>query len=143
MYKIIGLFLLATSLQGCSFLVDLAFFNNTDTPVEVCNLNLTTPKCQTVQAKSLEKITLVADKQVFAWTYSISQGSKKGVYEFEFGQYPEHASEVYCHGLFMRVCDIPVQYEKNGMLYWGGKNNELPVQVYPEQPEGFPVKPSA
>jgi len=141
MVRRMSIFLLIMSIQGCSFLVDMAFYNNSDHPIEICNLNLTTPKCQTIQAKTLAKITLVGNKKMDAWNFSISSGKAKKMYTFKFGQYPEHASEIYCDGVFQEICDIPIQYEQNGWLYWGGKDKELPVREFPKQPKGFPAKP--
>ncbi len=66
-----------------------------------------------------------------------------GTYVFNFGPYPEHASDLYCEGIFQKRCDIPVQFERNGLLYWGGKSEGLPIEEFPKQPKGFPVEPSA
>ncbi len=129
-------------IQGCSFLVELAFFNNSGRAVEVCNLNLDTPSCQTITANRLEKVLLVSDRAAELWRYEIKTGDNSDIYEFKFGTYPEHASEVYCRSFIQKRCDIPVQLERNGLLYWGGKSNELPVKEYPSQPKGFPVAPS-
>lgn len=134
---------LLPQLQGCSFLVDMVFFNNSEDSVEVCNLNLIEPSCQVVMAKSLSKMRIVGDRPESSWRISISQGNKKGIYKLVFRPYPEDASEVYCEGFIRKQCDIPVQYEPSGLLYWGGKNSELPVEVFPNQPRGFPVEPSA
>jgi len=130
-------------LQGCSFLVDLALFNNSDESIVICNLNLKEPSCLTMGAKTLKKVLLVADQSASSWRFSITREGKKGIYEFEFGTYPEHASEIYCEGVFQKRCDIPLQYESDGLLYWGGKSATLPVVNFPEQPMGFPVGPSA
>ncbi len=130
-------------LQGCSFLVDLAFFNNSNDRIEVCNLNLKAPQCQSIESKSMSKVLLVADMPSNAWRFSISRSSGKGIYDFSFGPYPEHASEVYCVGFIQKRCDIPVQYEEDGLIYWGGKEVRLPVEKFPNQPKGFPVGPNA
>jgi len=134
--------LLFVSLQGCIVLVDLAFYNNTDKKIEVCNLNLKEPACQTILAKSLVKVPLVGDIRLDAWYLTIKSKKSSLLYKIKFpGQYPELASNIYCQGIFNNRCDIPAQYEENELLYWGGKSQELPVKEFPEQPKGFPVKP--
>ena len=141
--KYILIILAVQSLQGCSFLVDLAFFNNSSEKIEICNLNLNEVSCLNVEPKTLTKVLLVGDKPAASWRFSITKGGERKVYEFKFGPYPEHASDVYCEGTFQKRCDIPVQYESNGFLYWGGKSAKLPVSEFPDQPQGFPVEPSA
>lgn len=129
-------------LQGCSFLVDLAFYNNTGSRIEVCNLNLEESNCQQINGGALAKVLLVGDKPARSWRFSIEASGEVGIYEFEFGAYPTHASDVYCEGLVWKRCDIPVQYEANGLLYWAGKKKEFPVLQFPKQPGGFPVEPA-
>lgn len=140
--KYILLFFVALSLQGCSFLVDLAFFNNSSEEIEICNLNQRLPACQSIEPKTLLKVPLVGDLPAETWRFSIYRKGKEAVYEFKFGPYPVHASNVYCVGIFQKRCDIPVQYESSGLLYWGGKSTKLPVSEFPNQPQGFPVEPS-
>jgi len=135
--------LAALSLQGCSFLVDLAFFNNSSEKIEICNLNLEESTCQSIEPKTLAKVLLVGDQPAESWRFSIARRGEIEIYEFKFRPYPEHASDVYCKGIFQKRCDIPVQYESNGFLYWGGKSTKLPVSEFPAQPQGFPVEPSA
>jgi hypothetical protein len=137
------LFFVALSLQGCSLLVDLAFFNNSSEKIEICNLNQREPSCQSIEAKTMSKVLLVGDRPAEAWRFSIDRRGEKAIYEFKFGPYPEHASEVYCEGVFQKRCEIPVQYESNGFLYWSGKSTKLPVSEFPNQPQGLPVEPSA
>ena len=141
--RYILLVLTALSLQGCSFLVDLAFFNNSNEKIEICNLNLKETSCQSIEPKTLAKVLLVGDQASESWRFSIAGKGEKRIYEFKFGPYPEHASDVYCEGILQKRCDIPVQYESNGLLYWGGKSTKLPVSEFPNQPQGFPVEPSA
>ncbi|GAB1620529.1 hypothetical protein AAOGI_05790 [Agarivorans albus] len=129
-------------LQGCSFLVDLAFYNNTASNIEVCNLNLEESVCQQINGGTLAKVLLVGDKSAKSWRFSIESGGNVNFYDFEFGPYPTHASDAYCEGFIQKRCDIPVQYEVNSLLYWGGKNKALPVRKFPAQPRGFPVEPN-
>ena len=136
--RLIFLVFIFQLLQGCSFVVDLAFFNNTSEKVEVCNINKSRPNCFKVNAQSLVKIPLIANTPSDKWQYSINH--KK--YSFKFGQYPEHASNVYCSGFIQKQCDVAVQYQSNELLYWAGKSSELPVKSFGFQPEGFPVKPN-
>jgi len=138
-----ALVLASLSLQGCSFLVDLAFFNNSDENIELCNLNLNESSCQKIEPKTLAKVLLIGDEPAEYWRFTIAGREEKEIYEFKFGLYPEHASDIYCDGIFQNRCDIPVQYESNGFLYWGGKSTKLPVSEFPNQPQGFPVGPSA
>lgn len=138
---LLALLISAASLQGCSFLVDLALFNNTSTPIEVCNLLRSPVTCTVIPSKALGKVTLSAQMAAPQWRYRISHDNESSVYEFQFAPYPEQASEVYCHGLFSKRCDIPVQLEESGLLYWGGKTRQLPIQEFPDQPLGFPVRP--
>ena len=142
MIKIVAILIVLLPTQGCSFLVDLALFNNSENTIEVCNLNLETPSCQIIKAKELGKVSLVSDKASELWRYEIKVEEKSYTYEFKFGPYPAHASDVYCKGIIQKRCDIAVQFEKNGFVYWGGKSLELPVKEFPNQPEGFPVEPS-
>ena len=136
--KFIWLVLLFLSLQGCSFAVNLAFFNNTEATIEICNLNKTEHNCYKVGSNTLIKIPLIASVQLGKWKYSINQKE----YNFKFGVYPEHASNFYCSGFIQKRCDVPVQFESNGLLYWAGKESQLPVKNFGMQPLGFPVKPN-
>ena len=126
------------SLQGCSFVVNLAFFNNTDFPLEICNLHKTKPNCYSVDSKVLITIPLIANVQSDTWKYSINNK----VYSFLLGEYPKYSSDVYCTGFFWKRCDIAVQFQPNELLYWAGKSMALPVKSFALQPNGFPVKPN-
>ena len=142
-YRVAILTLSALLLPGCSFLVDLALFNNSADSIEVCNLNLNEPACQTIMPRALEKVLMVGDKPATSWRFSVRIEGEMKIYEIPSGRYSELASDVYCEGIFQKRCDIPVQYEPDGRLYWGGKSNRLPVVNIPEQPNGFPIEPSA
>ena len=143
--KIRDAFLIGSTvlLSGCSFLVDLAFYNNSEEDIEVCNLSLNEPRCNVIAAGALEKVLMVADRPATFWRFSIRKGEKKEAYEFPSGRYPELASNVYCEGFLQKRCDIPVQYESSGRIYWGGKTGKLPVADLPNQPKGFPIEPGA
>lgn len=133
----------ALASQSCSFLVDLAFYNNSNEEIEICNQNLEKPSCQSIRSKSLAKVPLVGDQPTDLWRFSIEKSGLVRAYKFGFGQYPQHASDVYCDGIFLQRCNIPVQYESNGLLYWSGKSEPLPVTKFPDQPQGFPLEPDA
>ncbi|MEZ8197007.1 MULTISPECIES: hypothetical protein [Vibrio] len=130
------------SLQGCSYAIEMAFYNNTDNEITICNLNLKKPTCQTVAAQSLINVTLVGDIYSPQLNFNIGALNQERMYSFNV-EYPEQASEVYCktHFITAKVCDIPVQYEPSGNLYWAGEKFELPVSDFPDQPSGFPVVP--
>ena len=143
MIKLLAVLIIALTLPGCSFLVEVIFFNNSNSSIKVCNLNHTNQNCQTIEPKSSNKVLLVADKKINAWSYSITASGKESIYSFAFEPYPAQASNIYCQGFFMKRCDIPLQYESDGLLYWAGKNQELPTKNFPNQPPGFPVAPDA
>ena len=149
MIKLLTVLIISTTLPGCSFLVEMILFNNSNSSIKVCNLNHTNQNCQTIEPQSSNKILLVADRKTNAWNYSIttsskeSKESKESIYSFAFEPYPAQASNIYCRGFFMKSCDIPLQYESDGLLYWAGKNQELPIKNFPNQPPGFPVAPDA
>ena len=126
------------SLSGCSYVIDLVVFNNSDLDIEVCNLNYIERDCEIILSKEVAKISLIGSKPAKFWSYSIN----KKIYEFSFGPYPEHASKVYCNGFIQKKCDIAIQYESTGLLYWAGKTSKLPVKIFPDQPKGFPVEPN-
>ena len=44
----------------------------------------------------------------------------------------------YCY--FPQGCDVPVQLEPDGLLYWVGAAATMPVQTFPAQPPGFPTR---
>ena len=137
------LILVIAFISGCSFLVDLVFFNNSDRNINVCNLNLRVPACVNIKPRSLEKIQLVADKPGTAWHFSIDNGKVTKTVSFPNAMYPELASEIYCEGILQKMCDIPIQYQPDGLLYWGGRSNELPTKNLANQPRFFPIEPSA
>lgn len=139
MIKSSAVLIACLGLSGCSFIVELALFNGSGSEVEVCNLNHDKRPCQVIPDGEVGKIDLIGTKAANSWNYSINDL----IYSFVFGTYPEHASNVLCHGVIQRRCAIPVQLESDGRLYWAGKDNELPVSEFPEQPEGFPVEPGA
>ena len=139
--RFLAIFFLTNILSGCSFLVSMVLFNNSDSTITVCNLNHTNIACQSIKPDTFEKVLLVSDKQSYAWRYSIDNGGETKKYSFVLGAYPEHASNVYCKGILQKKCDYAIQYEQNGKLYWAGKDNELPVDIFPEQPMNFPVAP--
>jgi hypothetical protein len=143
MIRLTTIFIATLSLSGCSFLVEVILFNNSDSSIEICNLNHTNQRCQIIEPKSSNKVLLVADKKANAWSYGITKLNETKVYSFAFEPYPAQASNIYCQGFFMKKCDIPLQYEPNGFLYWAGKNQELPTIIFPNQPPGFPVAPDA
>ena len=136
--KLIILVLLVFSLQSCSLVVSIAFFNNTKTSLDICNLHKAEQNCYKVASEALIKIPLIASVQIEQWEFSIN----KKVYGFKFGVYPEHASNIYCTGIIQKRCDIPLQFESNELLYWAGKESRLPAKSFGAQPLGFPVKPN-
>ncbi|GAA5215730.1 hypothetical protein ACFSJ3_10830 [Corallincola platygyrae] len=130
-------------LQGCSFLVEIALFNNSDERIEICNLNMQERLCQQIDAQTMSKVVLMGDKPSEQHRFSIESKGRIGIYEFVFDEpYPTHASDVYCEGLIQKQCDIPLQFEVSGELYWAGKKARLPVDKLPPQPKGFPISPS-
>lgn len=141
MLRLIAVLAATLALSGCSFLVDLILFNNSDARIQVCNLNQTVPTCEIIEPKSSRKILLTGDKPAPSITYSIKGSGEERTYRFVFEPYPAQASEIYCQGFFMKRCDIPLQYEPDGLLYWAGKDQVLPVERFPAQPPGFPVSP--
>lgn len=143
MIKHLATLILAIVLSGCSFLVDVILFNNSSSSIKVCSLNHSNQRCQIIEPKSSGKLLLVADRQINSWSYSIKTLAKDDIYNFAFEPYPAQASNIYCQGFFTRKCDIPLQYENGGQIYWVGKNQELPTKSFPNQPPGFPVAPDA
>lgn len=143
MIKLLTTLIIAATLSGCSFLAEVILFNNSNSRIEVCNLNHANQNCQTIEPKSSNKVLLVADRKVNTWRYSIATPNIEGIYSFVFEPYPAQASNIYCQGFFMKKCDIPLQYESDGLLYWAGKNQELPTKSFANQPPGFPVAPDA
>ena len=139
MIKLSAILIVGLSLSGCSFLVELALFNNSGQDISVCNLNHSNKPCQTISNNAIGLVTLISNKAASNWSYSINDR----VYNFNFGSYPEHVSNIYCSGFVQKRCAISIQYQNNGLLYWAGKNQELPVDNFPNQPEGFPVEPNA
>lgn len=139
--KLIILTLLLVSTQSCSFVVDAVLYNNSKSKIEVCNLNLKETKCVQVNAKSMINIPLIGDIPKDEWGWSIQKESEIQEYWFSFAQYPEHASNKYCTGAIQKKCDIPLQFEEDGLLYWAGKNTKLPTSEFPKQPNGFPINP--
>lgn len=131
------------TLSGCSFLVEIILYNNSDSRIEVCNLSHTNQRCQIIEPRSFNRILLVADRKIDSWEYSISQTGKTRIYNFAFEPYPAQASDIYCEGFLIEQCDIPLQYESDSLLYWAGNSQELPVVSFPDQPPGFPVAPEA
>ena len=143
MIKLLATLIIAATLSGCSSLAEVILFNNSNSRFKVCNLNHTNQNCKTIEPKSSNKVLLVADRKINAWRYSIATPSKESIYSFVFEPYPAQASNIYCQGFFMKRCDIPLQYERDGFLYWVGKNQELPTESFANQPPGFPVAPDA
>lgn len=137
----IGLLAVYILLQGCSSMTNMALYNNSDQPIQVCNLNVSNTPCVTVDPQSMEKIALKSERDSGMVAYSISQQGYTGIYELQGGTMPEYTSSVYCSKLYPRYCDIPVQYEQDSVLYWGGRENRLPYSEIPWQPIGFPVAP--
>ena len=138
-YIILPLLLAVT--QSCSFIVDVVLYNNTNNKIEVCNLNLKETKCILIDSKSSAKISLIGDIPKNEWGWSIQKENEINEYWFSFGRYPEHASNKYCTGTIQKKCDIPLQLEETGLLYWAGKDAKLPISEFPKQPNGFPVTP--
>lgn len=95
--------------------------------------------CQIIPEGEVGMVDLIGTKAADSWEYRIDGQ----IYSFAFGTYPEHASNVLCHGIIQKRCAIPVQLEDYGRLYWAGKDSVLPVSEFPKQPEGFPVEPDA
>jgi len=139
--RLIVISLLLVSIQSCSFVVDAILYNNSKSKIEVCNLNLKEPKCILLGAKSMTNIPLVGDIPKNEWGWSIKNDSIEQEYWFSFAQYPEHASNKYCSGVIQKKCDIPLQFEEDGLLYWAGKDTKLPINKFPKQPYGFPIHP--
>lgn len=128
-------------LQGCSYFNSIAFFNNTEQRLEICNLNYQTPICYISTPKSLIKITLAGDISTDAWSFSIRKKKKVFYYKFNFSSYTQYASTLYCSKILGHKCDIAMQYEEDSYLYWGGRSEPLPITHLPEQPIGFPIIP--
>jgi hypothetical protein len=116
-------------------------YNNTNNKIEVCNLNLKETKCILIDSKSSAKIPLIGDIPKDRWNWSIQREKGINEYWFSFGRYSEYASNKYCTGTIQKKCDIPLQLEENGLLHWAGKDAKLPINEFPKQPNGFPVKP--
>lgn len=141
--KIIAMLITTLLLSGCTVLVEVALFNNSDSAIEVCNLNLNNKECKTIEPQSVKRILLVADKSVTSLKYSITKSNDTNIYTFNFKPYGTLASDIYCKGFLAKNCDIPIQYENNGLLYWAGQDQEFPAKNIPNQPSGFPVAPDA
>jgi hypothetical protein len=143
MLKIAAMLIIALSLSGCTVLVGVALFNNGDSAIEVCNLNLKNKECKTIEPQSFKKILLISEGPVSSLKYSITKSNDINIYTFNFKPYGALASNIYCADFPAKSCDIPVQYENNGLLYWAGQDQELPAKNLPNQPLGFPVAPDA
>lgn len=141
MLRLFAILAATLALSGCSFQVEMVLFNNSDARIQVCNLNYTVPICKIIEPKSSLKILLTGDKLSPSIIYSIKGSGEERTYRFDFEPYPAQASEIYCQGFPMKRCDIPLQYEPDGLLYWAGKDQTLPVERFPAQPPGFPVSP--
>jgi hypothetical protein len=139
--KLIIILLLLFSAQSCSFIVDVVLYNNSNSKIKVCNLNLKETKCVLVSAKSMVNIPLIGDIQKNEWGWIIQKESEVHEYWFSFEVHPEHSSNKYCTGVIQKKCDIPLQLEEDGSLYWAGKDTELPTREFPKQPHGFPINP--
>ncbi|BFM12667.1 hypothetical protein R50072_28200 [Simiduia litorea] len=137
--KHLSLIILSLTLSGCSFVVDIMLFNNTDSSIEVCNINNSEHPCVPIASHEMGSVAMINSVKTDSWIYRINGK----VYGFSFGTYPEHASEVYCKGFIQKRCAIPLQLEPSGLLYWAGKNSKLPVSNFVNQPKGFPVGPGA
>ncbi|MDU9414899.1 hypothetical protein [Pseudomonas sp. zfem005] len=141
MLRLLAVLAATLALSGCSFLVEMIVFNNSDARIQVCNLNYIVTICEIIEPKSSLKILLTGDKPAPSITYSIKGSGEERTYRFVFEPYPAQASEIYCQEFLMKRCDIPLQYEPDGLLYWAGKDQVLPVERFPAQPPGFPVSP--
>lgn len=137
--KHLPIILICLMFGGCSFVVELIVFNNTDASIEICNIYNSDRPCVEIASRDVGTVPMINDKKSDSWAYMID----KKIYRFEFGTYPEHASEVYCKGIIQKRCAIPLQFESSGLLYWAGKTSKLPVSNHVNQPRGFPVEPGA
>ncbi|TGG89388.1 hypothetical protein E4656_20020 [Natronospirillum operosum] len=143
MYQIPVLALASILLVACTYPTNFRIFNNTDYDIEICNLNITQEEeCIIIGADEHGTYRLYGDMPSDSWKMHVKEGERLLEYEFVFDNPDfEYVSEIYCSGLFGMVCDIAVQYDSNA-FYWVGRNNSLPVSVFPEQPDPFPITPS-
>ena len=136
MIRNLAIIAIAVILQSCSTTVVGVVYNNTGEEIEICKVGITTD-CQKIRNSKIGRITMLAGK------YVISTESSIYSYEFKFKEHwTFYNSTQYCRRLFFvsKACDIAVQVEPDGNIYWAGKNHSLPLNEIPAQPIGFPFK---
>ncbi len=139
----LAIIVISSMLHGCSSVVDLVVANNSGRPLEICNLNLDLPRCVSVDSGQVQDLPLVSDYAAAAWRLHVGAPGVQRVHEFTLAGKPEFASDMICSGFLGLRCEVGVQIEQDGRLYWVGARVREPVDNFPEQPAGFPVAPSA
>ncbi|WKE64027.1 hypothetical protein PVT67_09975 [Gallaecimonas kandeliae] len=145
MIKVAIITFLCLLLSSCSVIGTIELFNNTDTILEACNINKTSPTCYKIAARASVNIPLSQDSSSPIWQLSVSvNGAEPNIYSFSFTyeKYKVLASHAYCGSFMSEACSIPLQYEASKLIYWVGRDEKMPIQHFPEQLEGFPVAPS-
>ena len=125
--------------QGFSELYSFALYNNTNQPVEICNLNPAEPTCQLAESQTLARVLMVGDRSEQAWHFRISTDGRTALYHLP-GSLLDEA--IRCSGhLWWRRCEVPAQLDSNGEVRWTGTVDGLPLNHFPNQPAGFPIEP--
>jgi hypothetical protein len=134
--------LLALGVAGCSQLGYLVVHNNSAVEVEICNLHRHDNACVSAAPHGYARVLLVADYAASSWVFRVSTSAGSNTYDFGRVELWKLRSVDTCSMFKKHSCEIAVQLEPDGLLYWvdASRNTAGPALV---QPDGFPIRPGA
>jgi hypothetical protein len=132
-----AIFMLLLGLCGCPYISLVTLYNNNNATVVFCDLHAYNNPCRSVPGHAIVREPYLGDPT--SWDFRISSGATSRTYkvsrEIKFWSL---RSTHYCY--FAEGCDVPLQLEPDGLLYWVGTEATMPVHTFPPQPPGFPLR---
>jgi hypothetical protein len=134
--------LLVFGVTSCSPPFYMTVQNNSATEVEICNLHRHENACVSAAPHGHARVPLVADYAASSWAFRISSSAGSKTYDFGHVDLSKVGSVDTCSMFNRRSCELVVQLEPDGFLYWvdASRNTAGPAPV---QPDGFPIRPGA
>ena|SRR5277367_1170922 len=139
MTRYCAVLILLLGMCSCSSVSLVTLYNNSNTTVVFCNLHARNNRCQTIPSHALVRTGYLSRQDSRSWDFRISSGATSRIFSVPVEMTIwKLRSTHYCY--FPQGCDVPIQLEPDGLLYWVGTAATMPIQTFPPQPAGFPIR---
>ena len=135
--------LISLNISSCSYTPSIMLFNNSDGPIELCNLAHDRTECATVRAGFAGPVWFLRGGKYFDSRFTVAKDGETNLYETSLKSPYDLVSKSFCRNLIIEECFIALQLQNDGLIFWAGRDSFPPIKDFPDQPDGFPARPAA